>query len=281
MLSIDEFNITQAVIARHAAAGDERLRELMTSLVQHLHGFAREARLTEGEWSAGLRFLAECADRGPARHDLARLSEALGVSMLVAAQSRRVPRGCTEAAFAGPRPAAGAPRRAHGDDIAGGAAGEPCYVRAVVRALDGAPIAGADVQVWQCGDDGEAGPAAGAFTTAADGSVHFRTVLAAPHPIARDGPVPRLLHALGRHAWRPAHLHFAIEAPGCEPLVTQVLRGDDPYLDSDAAFGVRASLVADWIHHGPGLAPDGRPSAVPFTTVDFAFVLNSRQGDRP
>ena len=291
MRDIDEFNITQAVIARNAAAGDARVRELMTSLVQHVHAFAREAKLTEAEWSEGMRFLAECGRRSDDRRDeFARLSDALGLSMLVTAQSHRVPRGCTEAACIGPFQADGAPHCEHGDDIAGRAQGEPCYVRAQVRALDGRPIAGAEVRVWQCGADGvyngaqahsEGGHMCGAFTTGADGGLHFRSIVAAPHPVARDGPVVRMLHALGRHAWRPAHLHFIVTAPGHEPLVTQVLRAGDPYLDSDAAFGVRASLVADWIHHGPGLAPDGQQSAVPFTTVDFVFVLNNSQGDKP
>ena len=114
-----------------------------------------------------------------------------------------------------------------------------------------------------------------------DGAFHFRTVVASPHRIAHDGPVGRLLAALGRHPWRPAHLHFMIAAPGFDRLVTQVFRRGDPYLDSDAVFGVRRSLVADWVRHEPGPMPDGQSSAVPFTTVDFVFVLNTTQGDKP
>ena len=99
--------------------------------------------------------------------------------------------------------------------------------------------------------------------------------------MAGDGPVARLLHALGRHAWRPAHLNFIISSPGYERLATQVFRREDPYLDSDAVFGVRASLVADWVRHARGRTPDGRSIEAPFTTLDFDFVLNVKTGDKP
>jgi len=151
------------------------------------------------------------------------------------------------------------------------------------------PIAGAEVQVWQCDAAGRydvpdpAGPgwrARGVLLTDADGGLRFKTVVAAPHPIAHGGPVGRLLQALGRHPWRPAHLHFMIRAPGHERLVTQVYRRGDPYLDADAVFGVRSSLVADWVHHEPGRTPDDHTSDVPFTTLDFTFVLNATTGDK-
>ena len=109
----------------------------------------------------------------------------------------------------------------------------------------------------------------------ADGSFLFKTSVAAPQPVVHDGPVGRLLHALAGPPWRPAHLHFTISAPGYERLVTQLFRRDDPYLDADAVFGVRSSLVTDWVRHEPGRTPDGHASALPFTTLDFAFVLNN------
>ena len=291
MRHIDEDTITQAVIARHAAAGDVRLREVMTSLVQHLHAFARDVRLTEDEWSAGLRFLAECGQaRGERRQEVAGLSDALGLSMLVTALNHRKPRGCTESTVPGPFFVEGAPRCGHGDDSGRGAEGEPCYVRGRVCRLDGTPIAAAQVQVWQADGDGQYDlqhraardpRARGELLTDGDGGFHFKTVVAAPHTIAHDGPVGRLLAALGRHPWRPAHLHFTIAAPGCERLVTQVFRMGDPYLDSDAVFGVRSSLVADWVRHEPGRTPDGHSSTVSFTSVDFVFVLNATPGDKP
>lgn len=290
MRNIDEDNITQAVIARHAAAADARTRELMTSLVQHLHAFARDVKLTEAEWAAGIRFLTEsgrlCSDH---RQEFVLLSETLGLSMLVTALNHRKPKGCTESTAFGPYHVEGAPHYADGDDLGQGAPGEPCHVRGRVRALDGRPIAGAEVQVWQADADGlydlqreGAGQpsARGVLRSGADGRFQFRSVVAAPYPIPHDGPVGRMLEALGRHPWRPAHLHFMITAPGFERLVTHVFRQGDRYLDSDAVFGVRSSLVADWVHHAPGLTPDGQTSAVPFTTLDFEFVLNATTGDK-
>jgi hydroxyquinol 1,2-dioxygenase len=259
MRHINEDTITQAVIARHASAGDARLREVVTSLVQHLHAFARDVKLTEAEWAAGVRFLANCG-RAPAngRPELALLSDTLGLTTLVTAVNQRKPTGCTEATVSPPLYANGVPYGNTED-------GEPCYVRGRVRALDGTPIVGAAVRIGH----GEA------LRTDADGRFLHKTTVAAPQPIAHDGPVHGLLHALGRHPWRPAHLHFMINARGYEPLVTQVFRQGDPYLDADAVFGVRSSLVADWVRHDPGRTPDGQTSSVPFTILDFAFVLNN------
>jgi hydroxyquinol 1,2-dioxygenase len=274
MRNIDEDNITQAVIARHAAAGDARVRELMTSLVQHLHAFAREVKLTEAECDEGVRFLTECGQLSSGRRqEFGLLSDTLGLSMLVAALNHRKPRGCTESTALGPFD--GAP---HGGDVGHGAGGEPFHVRGRVRALDGTPIAGAEVQVRQSDV-----PRCGVLRSDADGSFHFQSVVAEPFPIPHDGPVGRMLQALGRHPWRPAHLHFTITAPGYQRLVTHVFRKGDRYLDSDALFSVRSSLVADWVHHASGRTPDGHTSAAPFTTLDFAFVLNATTttGDKP
>ena len=273
MHPIDEDHITQAVIARHAAAGDARLREVMTSLVQHLHAFAREVRLSEAEWAGGMRFLAECGQRDDGeRQELRLLSGALGLLTLATALNQRKPLGCTEASPAGPLPAAG------GDGS--NRAAETCYVCGQVRALGGAPIAGAAVRI--AAGDGE-GEGKGGAVLHTDGAGRFvaKTRVAAPHRIAQDGPVGRLLQALGRHPWRPAHLHCTITAPSCEPLATQLFRRGDPYLDSDALFGVRNSLVAEWVRHGPGRAPDGQASQAPFTTLDFVFTLNPTTGDKP
>jgi hydroxyquinol 1,2-dioxygenase len=291
MRNIDEDNITQAVIARHAAAGDARARELMTSLVQHLHAFAREVKLTEAEWTEGIRFLTECGQMcGDRRQEVALLSDTLGLSMLVTALNHRKPRGCTESTVFGPFHVEGAPHCEHGSDAGHGARGEPCYVRGHVRALNGTPIAGAEVRVRQSDADGLYGVqrpgepeqrARGILISGADGGFEFKSVVAGPYPIPHDGPVGRMLQMLGRDPWRPAHLHFMITAPGYERLVTHVFRKGDRYLDSDAVFGVRSSLIADWVHHGPGRTPDGRTSAEPFTTLDFAFVLNATTGDRP
>jgi hydroxyquinol 1,2-dioxygenase len=303
MRNIDEDNITQAVIARHAAAGNARAREVMTSLVQHLHAFAREVKLSEAEWAGGIEFLTECGRIcSERRQEFGLLSDTLGLSMLVTALNQRKPEGCTEATGFVPCHLDAAPRRANGDDIANGATGEPFFVRGRVRAPDGTTVAGAEIQVWQSEADGlydvrhaarigrgESGEhkephehrARAVLASDADGAFHFRSVVAAAYPIPHDGPVGRMLEALGRHPWRPAHLRFMISAPGYARLVTHVFCAGDRYLDSDAVFGVRRTLVADWVHHPPGRTPDGRSSDVPFTTLDFAFVLDPTTGDKP
>jgi hydroxyquinol 1,2-dioxygenase len=268
MRHIDEDTITQAVIARHAAASDARLREVVTSLVQHLHAFARDVKLTEAEWTAGTGFLADCGRASAAgQSEVTLLSDALGLSALVTAVNRRKPRGCTEASL----PLS----TAHAQDRGERQQGEPLYLCGRVRALDGSPIAGAQARVGAGGGRGDV------QRSGADGSFICQTAVAAPQPVAHDGPVGRLLQALGRPPWRPAHLHITIDAPGYERLATQLFRQGDPYLDVDAVFSVRSSLVVDWVRHEPGPTPDGGASAVPFTTLDFDFVLNATTGDKP
>ncbi|MES2974842.1 MAG: intradiol ring-cleavage dioxygenase [Pseudomonadota bacterium] len=275
MRNLNQDTITQAVIARLAGTPDARLKEVMTSLVQHLHAFARDVKLTEEEWFAGIEFLTatgqKCDDR---RQEFILLSDTLGLSMLTVAMNNDKPQGCTEATVFGPFHVEGAPHYAHGDDVANGAAGEPCIVRGRVLGLDGTPVAGADVEVWQADADGNYDvqyeglgrhQARGVLQAGADGRFHFRTIVAEAYPIPVDGPVGDLLRATKRHPWRPAHLHFMITAPGYERLITHVFRNGDPYLDSDAVFGVRQSLVADWVKQ-----PDG------VHTLDFDFVLNPK-----
>lgn len=283
MRNIDEDTITQAVIARHAQAPDARVRDVMTSLVQHLHAFAREVKLTEDEWFAGIRFLTDtghlCSDQ---RQEFILLSDLLGLSMLVTAMNHRHAAGCTESTVFGPFHVEGSPQVPLGGDVGNGAPGEPCFVRGQVRALDGTPVPGAELQVWQADAEGfydvqrpELTEHRARATLQADdqGRYHFKTIVACEYPVPTDGTGGRLLRALGRHAWRPAHLHFMITAPGYRRLITHVFRNGDRYLDSDAVFGVRNSLIADWVRHEPGTTPDGQASAQPFHTLDFDFVL--------
>ena len=298
MLNIDEDTITQVVIARHAQARGARLREVTTSLVQHLHAFAREVRLSESEWTDGMQFLTEVGQISSAqRQEFNLLSDVLGLSMLVTAMNQRRPAGCTESSVPGRLHIEAAPHVPpvlHGTDVAHGAASLPCFVRGRVRALDGQAISGARLEVWQSDSedfydvqraDHPAHRARAVLSSGADGGFHFRSILAEPCAIPHDGPVGRLLQQLGRHPWRPAHLRFIISAPGFETLSTLVFREGGQYLDSDAVFGVRSSLVANWVEHAPGTAPDGSTSAVPFYTLDFEFVLNKArpgaQGRKP
>lgn len=288
MQNLDEDNITQAVLAMNAGVKDERLRVLMTSLVQHLHAFAREVRLTEAEWFRGIQFLSDVGHiTTDTRQEFILLSDVLGLSMLVTAANNRKPEGCTEATVFGPFHVENAPAYALGADVSNGAPGEPCYVRGRVLGPDGSPVRGATLEVWQADAQGrydvqyhDAGEmqgehrARGVLQAGDSGEFHFKTIRAEAYPIPHDGPVGRLLQSLGRHPWRPAHLHFMITAPGYERLITHVFRNGDRYLDSDAVFGVRSSLIADWVKHLAGPTPDGQRSTGPFYTLDFDFVLN-------
>ena len=273
MRNLNQDTITQAVLARFAGTPDARLKELMTSLVQHLHAFAREVKLTEAEWLAGIHFLTatgqKCDDK---RQEFILLSDTLGLSMLTVAMNNDKPQGCTEATVFGPFHVEGAPHFENGADVANGAVGEPCVVRGRVLGLGGEAVAGAEIEVWQADAEGnydvqyadlDKFQARGVLRAGADGSFTFRTIVAEPYPIPVDGPVGDMLRATRCHPWRPAHLHFMIKAPGYETLVTHVFRNGDPYLDSDAVFGVRQSLVADWVKQ-----PDG------VYRLDFDFVLN-------
>jgi hydroxyquinol 1,2-dioxygenase len=288
MRNIIEDTITQAVVASMREAKDARLRTVMTCLVQHLHSFAREVKLTEDEWFQAIRFLTAVGHiTDDKRQEFILLSDTLGLSTLVTAQNNQKPSGCTEPTVFGPLFVEGAQEYKSGDDISGGASGELCFVSGRVLSVDGAPIASARIDVWQSDEDGfydvqrrpEPSLTAehwtrGRLSSAADGSFYFRSILAEAYPIPHDGPVGRLLDALGRHPWRPAHLHFMIAAPGYETLVTHIFRSGGQYLDSDAVFGVRSSLIADWVRHEPGAAPDGTNLGDAFYTLQYDFVLN-------
>jgi hydroxyquinol 1,2-dioxygenase len=291
MRNINEDTITQAVLASMDERCDGRLRTIITSLVQHLHSFARDIKLTEAEWSKAIQFLTETGHiTDDKRQEFILLSDTLGLSMLVMAQSNWKPAECTEATVFGPFYVEGVPEYENGADIANGARGEPCFVSGQIRGIDGTPIAGAQIDVWQSDEDGyydvqrpSEGPASaihqarGRLRSGPDGRFHFRSILAQAYPIPHDGPVGRMLEALGRHPWRPAHLHFKIEAHGYETLITHLFRAGDRYLDSDAVFGVRSTLIADWIQHDAGVAPDGSTMKNAFYTIGYDFVLNSKE----
>jgi hydroxyquinol 1,2-dioxygenase len=290
MRNVDEDTITQIVLARHAEAENPRLKQIMTSVVQHLHAFARDVQLSEEEWFQGIQFLTDVGHiTDDKRQEFILLSDTLGLSMLVTALNNRKPRGCTESTVFGPFFVEDAPHYENGDDVGNGAKGEPCFVTGRVTGLEGEPISNARIDVWQADSDGfydvqyaEAASAHGRGTlhSLADGSFHFRSITAESYPIPHDGPVGRMLAALGRHPWRPAHLHFMIDAPGYERLITHVFRSGDKYLDSDAVFGVRSSLIANWERHESGKAPDGSEQTSPFSTLDFTFVLNRLDAGR-
>ncbi|MCE2782853.1 intradiol ring-cleavage dioxygenase [Limnohabitans sp.] len=276
MRNLNEDTITQAVIERFSKTPDPRLKEILSSLIQHLHAFAREVQITEEEWFRGIDFLTrtgqKCDDK---RQEFILLSDTLGLSMLTVAMNNKKPAGCTEATVFGPFYVEGAPSYQNGQDVANGASGMPCWVRGHVLGLDGQPVPNATIEVWQADADGHydvqyvdlAHPQArGVLQSRTDGSFDFKTILAEAYPIPSDGPVGEMLRSSNNHPWRPAHLHFMIKAEGYETLITHVFRDGDQYLDSDAVFGVRHSLVASW-----------KPQANGEYLLEFDFVLNPLQ----
>jgi len=283
MRNFSEVNLTEAVLGKVQDAADRRFRQVMTSLVQHLHDFVREVELTPEEWRAGIEFLTatgkKCDDN---RQEFILLSDTLGVSMLLDAINHRKPAGATETTVLGPFHVEGAPRLPNGADISSGAPGEPTFVSGRVLDIAGRTIAGAELDIWQTDGDGfydvqrpdYAGMSLrGRFLTDKEGRFCFRTVKPVSYPIPADGPVGKMLRSMGRHPYRPAHLHAIVAAPRFETVVTHLFVANDRYLDSDAVFGVKDSLVVDFVPHGPGLAPDGSQCETPFYTCDFDFRL--------
>jgi protocatechuate 3,4-dioxygenase beta subunit len=225
----------------------------MQSLVQHLHAFAREVELTEAEWGVAIEALtATGLITDNHRQEFILWSDALGLSMLVDAMAHPKPPRATESTVRGPFWAEGSPQLEYGDAIFDSAVGEPAWVHGRVYALDGSPIVGAELDVWQNDANQSYGvqdpdaPEAhlrGRFRTRSDGTYAFLGVRPVPYQIPNDGPVGRMLAASGRHAWRPAHIHMIVSASGYEKLTTHVLDMDSLYLDSDAVFAVKPSLL--------------------------------------
>jgi hydroxyquinol 1,2-dioxygenase len=285
MRDLANSNLTYAALSRLAAAKDARFKQIMESLITHLHDFVREVKLTDAEWAEGIEFLTRsghmCDDK---RQEFILLSDTLGVSMLVDAINHRRPSGATQNTVFGPFHVKGAPELPYGADITAGVAGEPTYVSGRVLSVDEKPIAGAVIDVWQVRPDMRydvQDPEApgmqlrGKLKTDGEGRYAFWTIKPVSYPIPDDGPVGEMLKASGRHPWRPAHIHFWIKAPGYETVVTHLFVAGDPYLDSDAVFGVKSSLVVEFGAHDAGRAPDGNVLDRPFFTVRYDFRLQA------
>ena len=274
--------VTAEVLASFAGAAPPRYREVAQSVVRNLHTFARETRLTQDEWQFGIDFLTRAGHiTDERRQEFILLSDVLGLSMLTIGINAPASAGATESTVVGPFFAAGAPETPLGGDIANGAQGQPCYVSGTVTGTAGNPIAGARIDVWQSDEDGfydvqyPDGRTAGRgwLRTGPDGGYRFWSVRPAPYPIPDDGPVGELLKAAGRGPMRPAHLHFKMDVPGYRPLITHIFVAGDPYLDRDAVFGVKESLIVEFTEHPPGPAPEGRVLDGPWSRVTFDMVL--------
>ncbi|HKS47499.1 MAG TPA: intradiol ring-cleavage dioxygenase [Amycolatopsis sp.] len=263
---------------------DPRVRRVLTSLVRHLHAFVKEVQLTDREWEAGIEFLTATGQKcDDLRQEFILLSDVLGVSMLVETINHRAVREATEQTVLGPFHLVSSPDRPLGADINLTGTGKPCLVTGSVRDIDGRPVPGATVDVWQADADGfydvqkpEEIPERnlrGLFRTDAAGDFWFRTIVPRYYPIPVDGPVGDLLRATGRHPYRPAHIHFIVEAPGFETVTTHIFHAEDPYLDSDAVFGVKESLIRTFaeVDDEDRAAAFAMPN--PFHEVRFDCVL--------
>ncbi|WP_434575454.1 6-chlorohydroxyquinol-1,2-dioxygenase [Pseudomonas sp. Z3-6] len=278
--------ITEQSVNSFNDAPDARFKQIMHSLVRHLHAFVSDVELTEAEWLEGIRFLTETGQTcdGLVRQEFILLSDVLGVSMLVDAINHRHSASATETTVFGPFYIEGMPDREYGENMAL-TPGEPALVRGRVVDTRGNPLGGAVLDVWQTagngmysGQDSEQpfGNLRGRYRTDANGYFAIRTIVPVCYPIPTDGPVGRLLDTANRHPWRPAHLHFMIEMHGFRKLVTHLFNHDDPYLDSDAVFGVKQSLQVIYEHR---VAHDDVSASLgidlPFRRACYEFVMEA------
>ena len=290
MSEYNQEKLTQDVLDAFADTPDPRLRKLMTALVKHLHAFAREVDLTPEEWLAGLEFLNATGQISTEkRPEFILLSDTLGLSMMVVSLAQARASGnaqgateATEATVEGPFYWPGAPDLALGADIGAGVPGEPTFYMGRVTDVNGKPLAGALLDVWSGDGDGkydvQLSPepvmrARGRFRTDAEGRYWFWSIRPSYYPIPDDGPVGKMMRACARSIYRPGHIHMQVSAPGHVMLTTHVFVGGSPYIDQDAVFGKRDSLVVDFDAHPPGKALDGRDMTTPYHSASFDFRL--------
>ena len=259
---LTEDELTAEVLSRLEGTPDPRLREIVQAAVRHLHAFAREVRLTDAEWLVGIQFLTAvgqmCDDK---RQECILLSDTLGLSSLVDLITHGADEQATESTILGPFYSTGAPWREAGASIAEDDPGDPTLVSGTVRSTDGTPLPGAVLDIWQTSSNGmyavqdndqPEGNLRGRFRSGPDGGYAFRTVRPVSYSIPDDGPVGRLLRACGRHPWRASHVHAIVSAEGHVPVTTHIFDRENEYLESDTVFGVKQSLIEDFVPQ-----PDG------------------------
>ncbi len=279
---VTEQNLTDVVLERWQAVPDKRLRQVMQSLIQHLHAFVRDIEPTGEEWGKAIAFLTEighkCDDK---RQEFVLFSDVMGVSMLVDAINHRLESAATPTTVEGPFHVPNAPELPDGGNMAEGCPGNPCFVTGVVKGLDGKPIAGARLDMWS--NDGEGlyeaqrdipGPwMRGVYRTKADGSFTVRTVAPIGYSVPVDGPIGALFKLTEISEMRPAHIHFCVEAPGYHRLVTHLFDRASRYIETDVVYGVKAPLIVDFVENPPGVAPNGETVDTKFYTINYDFVL--------
>ena len=283
-----EANSSEAVIARNRNSTDERLKQVMAVITRKLHEAVKEIEPTQEEWFGAIEFLTETGQIcNEWRQEYILLSDVLGVSMLVDAINNRKPSGASESTVLGPFHVADAPDLPMGANTCLDQKGEDMFIYGRILDTEGRPIEGAVLDVWQANDEGfydvqQKGiqpdfNLRGVFRTGADGRYWFRGVKPRYYPIPNDGPVGKLLDSLGRHPNRPAHLHYIIEADGFDALTTHIFDPDDPYIDSDAVFGVKKSLLAEFRKIDDAEAAAKVELSAPFYDVEFDFVLSRKK----
>jgi hydroxyquinol 1,2-dioxygenase len=284
-----ERELVERVVQSFEETPDERLKTIMQALVRHTHDFVREVRPTEAECLAGIRFLTEVGDiTDDRRQEFILLSDTLGISMQTIAVNNEARGNATEATVFGPFFVEGSPMIGLAGDLSFGAKGQPCWVEGTVLDTDGNPIGGARLEIWEADDDGfydvqyDDGRTAGRahLFSDHDGAFRFWAITPTPYPIPHDGPVGRMLDATGRSPMRAAHLHFMVTAPGMRTLVTHIFVRGDEYLDCDTVFGVKDSLIKDFVPQESGTpTPDGRDlDGRSWSRTRFDIVLAREQG---
>ena len=282
LLLATEENITGLAEQRWGTARDPRLAEVMTSLVRHLHDFARDVRLTEDEWMAGISWLTRTGQiSDDKRHELILASDVLGLSMLVVQMNHRFDERATPATVLGPFFIDGSPELAYGGDMSDGVDGEPLVVHGTVRDLEGNPVAGAVLDVWQADAEGayeaqlevDEARLRGTFRSRDDGTYCVRTIAPKGYMIPMDGTVGDLVGRTEISEFRPAHVHFMVKATGFEPLITHLFEQGAPYLDSDVVFGTKQQLVVPFERHERGVTPTDEEMEGQWLEVRYDFVL--------
>jgi len=279
---VNEKNLTDVVLERWKNIPDPRLRQIMGSLIKHLHAFVRDIEPTEAEWATAIDFLTRtgkmCDDK---RQEFVLFSDVMGVSMLVDAVNHRLASGATPTTVEGPFHVPNSPQLPNGGDMAKGAPGIPCFVSGKVRDLDGKAVAGAKLDLWQTDGDGlyEAQRDVtepwmrGLYRSQPDGSYTIRTVAPIGYTIPMDGPVGELMKRTAISHMRPAHIHFCVEAPGYHRVVTHLFQRGCPYIETDVVYGVKEPLIVDFVKKRPGVAPTGEKIDTPFYVINYDFVL--------
>jgi hydroxyquinol 1,2-dioxygenase len=285
MSYITEENLTDIVLKRWQDIPDPRLKEIMQSLIKHLHAFVRDIEPTGAEWFKAIEWITRTGKMSDnKRQEVILFSDVMGVSMLVDAINNRLQSGATPTTVEGPFHVADAPEIANGGNMAKGAPGIPTFVSGTVRGLDGTPIAGALLDLWQTDGEGlyesQRGTTEpwmrGIYHSQTDGSYVVRTVAPIAYTIPMDGTVGELMEKTEISHMRPAHIHFAVEAPGYHKVTTHLFQKGDKFIDSDVVYGVKEPLIVEFTKKSGGKAPNGETVDGPFYVVEYDFVLQKQ-----